>query len=189
MWQLMRFICRMSSRASLKHQETSSRCSRMGKSTFSSSTLAAGVFCSSWVKISQSRSKRALRLWNICASLTCSSWTKLSTKSGPRFNKMKAQLQDPHLQILRRQFEPLRHALVTWLLQETRDETPNEFVGEFDNLPFGSEQPVLQSSDAFSLPDTPQSSYVLDFCELGTYTSYADDAFLNIPHSSPPGYR
>lgn len=174
----------MSSRVSLKHQKTSSRCLRKGKSIFFSSTLAVGAFCSSWAKTSQSRSKRTPRCCHTCASLTCSSWTKLSTKSGPKFNKMKAQLQDPHLQTLRRQFEPLRHALVTWLLQKAGDETPDEFVGGFDNLPFGSEQPTLQAFDTSLLSDTSQNFHMLSGYELEDYAPYADHFFTDIPCSS-----
>jgi hypothetical protein len=70
----------------------------------------------------------------ICSDSTLVSWTKLSRKRGPDFARMRNLLQEPGLQAIRQQLEPLRDALVNWLLQQAIRQDHEEAMGLYDGL-------------------------------------------------------
>jgi hypothetical protein len=64
-------------------------------------------------------------------------------KRGPEFDRMRNLLQDPGLQAIRQQLEPLRVALVDWLLQQAIRQDYEEAVGVYDGPAADSQSLIL----------------------------------------------
>jgi hypothetical protein len=64
-------------------------------------------------------------------------------KRGPDFERMRNLLQDPGLQAIRQQLEPLRDALVNWLLQQAICQDHEKAVGVYDGLTADPQSLVL----------------------------------------------
>lgn len=114
----------------------------------------------------------------ICSDFPPISWTKLLPKQGPEFERMEILLQDPGLQAKRQELEPLRDALVSWLLQKTTHEDHDAAAGVFDSLAVDSQSlflpahydrwPQICSPSAFASAEYAQ----IDFKVLSENTSW-----------------
>lgn len=91
---------------------------------------------------------------------------------------MEILLQDPGLQAKRQELEPLRDALVSWLLQKTTHEDHDAAAGVFDSLAVDSQSlflpahydrwPQICSPSAFASAEYAQ----IDFKVLSENTSW-----------------
>jgi hypothetical protein len=102
---------------------------------------------------------------------------------------MKNLLQEPGLQAIRQQLEPLRDALVNWLLQQAIRQDHEEAVGVYDGLAVDPQSLVLPAYHDCSLQICSPSTLVSaeyaqrDYGVLPEATSWTSLP-LGMPHCS-----